>query len=102
MPKLVIDANETVTGASRGGVCAIVAMGTMGGGTIAVQYQTAEMVADSDWADVTVGDADAPAVLSIATANRSVAAYIPAGAIRATMSGATSPSVRLYVETSSK
>lgn len=99
MAKVVMSGNGTSSSVGHtGGVSLIGVLGSLGGGELKVQYQTADMLADSHWFTVTSESAGVLGELAITTVNRPVSAPLPACLLRFVLSGATSPTATIYVD----
>lgn len=96
-----MNANGTSSAVGHtGGVSLIGVAGSLGSpaGEIKVQYQTPDMVADNHWLTVSTDSSGVVSELSITTVNRPVAAPLPACQLRFVLSGATSPTATIYVD----
>lgn len=81
-----------------GGLASVGVKGDLGSGEVAVQFQTDDMVAANDWLTVTSETSGVLNQLAIDTVDMPVAVPLPSCKMRFVLSGATAPSIRIYVD----
>lgn len=101
MAKVEMTANGTSSVVGHtGGVSLIGVKGSLGSpaGELNVEYQTEDMKPSSDWLPVTSESGGVLSKLAITAVDRPVAVPLPACLLRFVLTGATSPSARIYVD----